>query len=740
MDRADQSACRATIALNEVLSQWLSAQRGLRFRLRVASSLRYAIQLGLSLTLGSSLLVACGSGRRSQEEPHEEDASTGSSSSSSSSSEKPGGGSTKTQEEPDHNPAPPVVIRRLNKDQYDASIRDLFGRDFGLAKDFPGEDPSLGFDNIADAMSLSPLQVELYERAAQSVVAYYTDPTPADRLDQRFEAESMSSTTGQACCGGFWNLFANGSIEQSFEVKKNGTYELSVRAYGHQMGNESAKLRLRVGEHLEEVRDIAATQDAPQVTVFEVELPVGAHKIEASFINDSYDPIGKKDRNLLIDWIKVQGPQGAKPAQNPNLAAMLACGSLTGVACYRRWVEDFGLRVWRRPLDEAELAVFHKFYDSSSTSELELGRAVAKALGLFLLSPNFLFRVEVDPEPEAHSSRELNGYELATRLSYFLWSSTPDQRLLDLAKDDQLLADEVLEKEVQRMIQDPKAQALVHNFAGQWLSIRGLGDVFKDVQTYPAFTPSLVLSMKKERELFFESFISRERALSELLLSDKTFVNRELAQFYGLETDGLSDDSFVERSLAQTERRGILGQAGLMAALGHPETTAPVLRGKWILEHLLCIEPPPPPSDIDIPPVKPSKNETMREQLAQHRADPNCKGCHDLMDPIGLALENYDGIGQWRSSEGGQEIDVSGSLPSGAKLRGAKELAIEIAKDSDFIDCVVRKTVIYALGKDVHKHDESELELLVSNVRDSNASFRALLSEIVMSPLFRRRG
>lgn len=673
----------------------------------------------------------CGARHRSDSSPEQnEDTTTGSSSTGT------GNDSQDADERP--KPAPPVLLTRLNKDQYDASIRDLFGQDFQLAKDFPSEDPSLGFDNIAEAMSLSPLQIELYERAAQRLVEHYTLPIPAKIAEHHFEAESMSSTTGQSCCGGFWNLYSNGSIEQNIEIKAPGDYQVSIRAYGQQMGDEPTKLKLQVADHFEEIRDIVATQAGPETATFEFKLPVGTHKLEVAFVNDAYDPTAKEDRNLLIDWVRFKGPLGAKPTPNPRLAALLDCGELGGDACFKDWIRRFGLRVWRRPLDESELRGIEKLYDPAQ--ELALSKAVAHALGVFLLSPSFLFRVEIDPDPEVFSSRELNGFELATRLSYFLWSSTPDQELLDLAKEDRLLDDKILAEQVERMLKDEKARALVDNFAGQWLSIRGIDDVFKDVRTFPKYTPSLARSMKIERQRFFETFLERERGLQELLLSDHTFVNKELAAFYGLPTAGLTQDDFVEVSLEKTKRRGILGQAGLMAVLGHPETTAPVLRGKWVLEHLLCIEPPPPPSDIDIPPVKPTETQTMREQLAQHRADPNCKSCHDLMDPIGLALENYDGVGHWRTREGGQDIDASGSLPDGIKLSGAVELSQAIASQPDFVRCTVRKAIIYALGRDLGAFDAPEFDAIVKKVENSNLSFRALLAEIAMSPLFRRRG
>lgn len=736
MHRADQWASKPTTLDRGFVALLVESQKGTTLRRSVGRSLRTIKTVPFALV--SLLVLGCGSRNRSDSKP---DASTDSSPGQPSKDTEPSDPQDDTGTlDPDGDPAPPVVIRRLNKDQYDASIRDLFGRDFELAKDFPGEDPSLGFDNIATAMTLSPLQVELYERAAQTIVDYYTKPTPANLIDQRFEAESMTSTTGQACCGGFWNLFSNGSIEQSVQATEAGTYQISVRAYGQQMGEEATKLRIRVGTHLDQVQDITATKAGPQVVQFEVELPVGEHKIEVAFINDAYDPQAKTDRNLLIDWVKVLGPVGANPTPNPNLAPLLACKATQGQGCFKDWVQRFGLRVWRRPLKSNELQRFYELYDSKSPPQVALGQATAKALGGFLLSPSFLFRVEIDPEPEVPSSRELNGYELATRLSYFLWSSTPDQALLDLAKDDRLLEDATLAQQIKRMLQDPKAKALVHNFAGQWLSIRGLGDVFKDVQTFPKYTPSLVLSMRKEREKFFESFIDRDRKLQELLLSDRTFVNQELASFYGLPDTGVPQDEFVEVSLGDANRRGILGQAGLMAVLGHPETTAPVLRGKWVLEHLLCIEPPPPPDDIDISPIKPSGTETMREQLAQHRADPNCNGCHSLMDPIGLALENYDGIGQWRNSEGGQAIDASGELPDGTKIDGARELSQAIVQQPGFVRCAVRKALIYALGRDLHARDQLEFDAIVSTVKDSDLSFRQLLAEIVMSPLFRRRG
>lgn len=645
-----------------------------------------------------------------------------------------------------------VVLHRLNRSEYNATIRDLFGAPIPVADDFPADDPSLGFDNIAKILSISPLQLELYERAAKQVVQKVTEIPMETSKRWMVPAESMVASAGAACCGGFWNLNTNGTLSKTLDLPLAGNYELKIRGYGQQAGKDLPRMRVLVDGKEVATYDVKATENNVGTWTIPVSLASKAKsegkseskhsfKFTVEFVNDYWDPATKADRNLLIGWIEVQGPINAKKAANPLREKLVTCDpATTGEReCWQQSLRGIAPRVFRRPLKAEEWKQLEGIYDRVRSLGGNFEDALATALQSLLLSPHFLFRVEIDPHPEDPTPHPLGAYELASRLSYFIWSSMPDEELFARAADQSLLREDVLEAQVDRMLKDPKAQALVQNFAGQWLSIRALDDVFKDIKTYPDFNNSLKKAMKKERELFFARFLQENRSLKELLLADWSYVNAELARFYQLPAPAGDPNQFHEVSLASSSRRGLFGQSGLMAVLGHPETTAPVLRGKWVLEQLLCIEPPPPPSDIDISPVKPGGELSMREKLKQHRADPKCVACHELMDPIGLALEHFDGVGKWRDQEAGRPIDASGHIPGGKSIFGAVQLAQAIAQDRKFAHCSVEKAMIYALGRGIRGSDSQFVNAIQDAFVADDLRLHTLIKEIVKSRPFRER-
>jgi len=400
-------------------------------------------------------------------------------------------------------------------------------------------------------------------------------------------------------------------------------------------------------------------------------------------------------------------------------------------------------RAWRRPLTPAEVDALMGLYqvvlDEVEDGEDTFEDAVRIILEAALFSPHFLFRVELDPDPTSLVPHPLSDYELASRLSYFLWSSMPDDQLFALAAAGELHDPAVLEQQVDRMLADSRSEALVHNFAGQWLYIRALDDLFKDTWTFPNFDDSLRASMRVEMQEFFRSFITEARPMSDLINGTTTMVDDNLAAIYGVEPMG---NGWYEIDLAGLPRRGLLTSPGLMTVLSHPETTSPVKRGKWILDQLLCLPPPPPPPDIEIPPPDPDSGETMREQLAKHREDPLCASCHDQMDPLGLALENYDAIGQHRTHDKGFLIDPSGEMATdGTPFQDALELAELMAADQEFPGCTVSKTFVYALGRGLTLDDLDDLDAIEAGFVLANMRFPDLVKLIVTSdPFMQRRG
>jgi hypothetical protein len=632
-----------------------------------------------------------------------------------------------------------VTIHRLNNAEYDNTVQDLF---FGMvdwtpAADFPADDHSFGFDNISAVQNLSPLHFELYERAATQMVEDALRVAPNPSL-QAFEAESPDVTqTLGADVNGFWMLWSDGEVYSTFEAGE-GTYRFAVRAYAQQAGPDLARLALTIDNVVVFETDIAAT-DPNQAEIHEVEIPVtaGLHKAAVAFTNDYYDEMAMADRNLLVDWFELEGP--LDPVPNPIRDLLVTCdpGSIGDAACLEQIIEEFVTRAWRRPLTEGEVSALLGLHQIALAEGQGFEDSLHMILTAALISPHFLFRVERDEDPASLTPHLLDDYELASRLSYFLWSSMPDAELFGLAAAGELQDPIVLEQQVDRMLADPKAEALIDNFAGQWLYIRALDNVFKDTTNFPEFTLEMRESMRVEMREFFNTFITEQRPLVELLTGTTTMVDDRLAALYGLEPVG---PGWHEVVLDDVPRKGYLTTAGMMTVLSHPFTTSPVKRGKWVLDQILCLPPAPPPPDIEIPPPDPNSGETIAEQLAAHRENPACAVCHDSIDPIGLAFENYDAIGRFRTLDQGQPIEPAGNLPTTDEpFADALELADLLGASPEFPACTVRKTFIYALGRGLSPADFPYLDEIELAHLESGQRLPALIKSIVTSDPFRMR-
>lgn len=625
-----------------------------------------------------------------------------------------------------------VTLHRLNRAEYNNTIRDLFyGLDVSPADVFPADDHSFGFDNIADALNTTPLLLELYERAADQVLGE-AFAAPLGEAE-RFEAEAAGGSSGAECCGGFWSLSANGTIDFAVDVELEGDYTLVVRAAG-QDGPGPAPNMLVVVDGVEQVAvDVVGTAEAPEDVELDVTLSAGAHVVTVEFTNDTYDPNAGIDTNLLVDYVDLIPPAGEGGVRDQ----LVACAE-GEVGCTDDTIRTFAERAWRRPLAEDELAELVAFVDDALSEGEAWDDGLKLAMKAALLSPHFIFRVEIDPEPQSLEPHLLGDYELASRLSYFLWSSMPDDALFDVARAGELNAPDAIAEQVERMLADPKASALAENFAGQWLYTRALNEeLVKDSQTYPDFDTALREDMRTEMELLIAAVIEEGRGLDELFNGRETFVNDRLAEFYGLPPVGTDD--FVRVSLEGTNRKGLLTTGGLMSVLAHPNVTSPIKRGKWVVEQLLCIEPPPPPPDAETT-VDPSFDEgPMRERLAKHREDPSCAACHELMDPVGLAFEHYDGIGAWRDMEGPYPIDPSGTLPIGGDFTNAVEMIDLIASSDQFSRCVAEKVLLYGLGRGIERYDDDVIAEAADEFAASGYRLQTLITQLTTSDTFRMR-
>lgn len=408
-------------------------------------------------------------------------------------------------------------------------------------------------------------------------------------------------------------------------------------------------------------------------------------------------------------------------------------------AVFRRNLLEFAERAYRRPLSERESERLFEFTGNAFRSGLR-GDDVVKAAGVaILVSPDFLFRIERDPSDDDEDGiRELDDWELATRLSYFLWSSMPDDELFAVAESGQLHEPEVLREQVARMLRDAKSQALVDNFAGQWLQLRDLSIRKPDPDLFPAFDEQLADDMRKETEAFVSSLIREDRSVLEFLNADFSYVNERLAALYGI--DGVTGDEFRRVDLPE-QRRGVLTQASILLITSNPTRTSPVKRGKWILENILGEPPPPPPANV--PPLDEDAEVlgTLRERMEQHRSNESCAVCHRQMDAIGFGLENFDAIGAWRERDGRDEIDPSGVLPGGVEFSGPgnlMETLVERRKDA-FCRCLAEKLLTYALGRGLESYDRCAVDGITSHLADNNYTFSELVNGIVMSEPFRLR-
>ena len=650
-----------------------------------------------------------------------------------------------------------VTLRRLNRSEYNNTIRDLVGVDFRPADDFPSDDVGYGFDNIGDVLTLPPILMERYLEAAEKIAeqAIVAGPSASQGPTKLYEAADLPSTAGGSPHGGSGRVLASiGTIEVAHTFPRDAEYLLRIRAYGEQAGPEPVKMGFVLdGKRLKTV-EVRAVQKEPAVYEYRVKLRGGTRRFGAAFLNDFYDEKNpdpkRRDRNLVVDSFEVQGPIQTKDSPLPESHRRIIFKTPTQQnrdVLVREVLARFATRAYRRPVTPGELARLVKFVDLAQQNGDSFERGVQVAVEAILVSPQFLFRVELDHRPRTSplkgsgvgvASSPIDDFELASRLSYFLWSSMPDDELFKLALDGKLRSGDTLETQVRRMLRDPKARALVEDFAGQWLQIRNLKTVNPDRGRFPNFDNALRSAMLTETELFFGAIVRDDRSVLDLLDADFTYVNERLAKHYGI--PGVKGDEFRRIALKGGERGGVLTQASILTITSNPTRTSPVKRGKWILEQILGAPPPPPPGDV--PPLDGSKKltGTLRQKMEQHRANPACASCHAKMDPLGFGFENFDAIGAWREKDGDAAIDSSGVLPSGQKFRGPRELkAILKARDKDFVRCMTEKMLTYALGRGVEYYDACAVDAIVAGMAKNRYKFSQLILEIVKSDPFQKR-
>lgn len=638
-----------------------------------------------------------------------------------------------------------VTARRLNRREYSNTVRDLLGVDFRAEKDFPTDDSGYGFDNIGDVLTVSPMLMDKYVRAAERIAARAigADPLPKKPLEIEFSGK------GQPL-----RRVDRSTVELTHEVGWDAEYTVIVQLPGERAA-DAKPVEMAVwmdGRMIHkmwvETKPSKLVYFNPMsVEEFKVALPEGDHVFRVAFLNDDFvktltdKELRDQKKNKYIGAVTFVGPF-AQAGERESRKKILVCDPAAGKACVNRILSRLARRAYRRPVTRTEVAQLAKFVDLARADGQTVEQGLQLAIQAMLVSPKFLFRIERDPDPldpaKAHPVTDL---ELASRLSYFLWSSMPDEELLALAEKNQLREPGVLDAQVKRMLADGRSAAFAGNFAGQWLETRNLDSVKPDPVKFKEWGPDLREAMKSETRLFFENILRENRPLSEFLDANYTFLNDRLARHYGVE--GVVGPEFRRVALTNGQRGGIVSQASVLTVSSYPTRTSPVIRGKYLLQNILGAPPPEPPPDVpSLDEAAVGNTGSLRQQLEKHRTNAICASCHARMDVLGFGLENYDAIGRWRTKDGNFDIDVSGTLPNGKSFttpEGMRKLLIDNLPD--FTRCLTEKMLTYALGRGLERYDRRTVAGIVKAVAADEYKFQTLISEVVRSlPFQNRRG
>lgn len=629
-----------------------------------------------------------------------------------------------------------VTARRLNRREYSNTIGDLLSVDFHAERDFPTDDSGMGFDNIGDVLTISPLLMEKYLRAAELIAsrAIGADPLPKP-IEVAYEAKAKNIRRPD---------FSN--IEATHRIDFDADYVVRFGLPG-QRGPDAKPVTMGFWMDGKLLKQISVETRPSKLVYFKpyseeemrLYLPAGDHVFRAGFIDDDFvkgmtrkQALSSKT-NKYLDSMTFVGPFPSK-VERPSRKKILICDPQTGPACVDKIVATLAHRAYRRPVTQPEVASLVKFVPMGEVEGLSVEQGIQLALEAILVSPGFLFRIEHDPNPTDPSKvHQISDVELVSRLSYFLWSSMPDDELLALAESGKLRAPGVLDAEVKRMLDDPRSSALADNFAGQWLEIRNLDVVKPDPQKFPEWGPELRDAMESETRLFFNYVLHENRPLSDFIDAHYTFLNERLAKYYGIA--GVTGPEFRKVDLTTDERGGVLSQASVLTVSSYPTRTSVVIRGKYVLNNILGTPPPPPPPDV--PPLDESAVGTaasLRQQMEKHRANPACASCHAKMDALGFGLENYDAIGRWRTMDGKFSVDASGTLPDGKSFNSPAQLRQILEGDMpQFAHCLIEKMMTYALGRGLERYDNRTVDGIEQGLAASGYRFQTLIYEIVHS-------
>jgi len=660
-----------------------------------------------------------------------------------------------------------VGLHRLNRAEYGNSVRDLLALDVDVSSLLPADDANFGFDNIADSLSVSPMLMERYVTAAWKIsslaVGDLKIPPTTYTFRNRPDLSQDRHIEGLP-------LGTRGGILVKYTFPLDAEYRFKVRFWGNTVNTvrglelpsqvevtlDGARVKLvtmggQKDADFGNTNPTASAEDLAKRVELQIPVTAGPHSVGFAFLQQSSGPtvelLQPYQREKVdpintsgipeIDWVSVSGPMKATGAgETPSRRRIFTCHPAAGsdaVPCARQILSTIAKRAYRRPVTEPDMErLLGYFQRGQNKGGFDAG--IESALAFILVNPQFLFRAEADPvKTVAGSSYRVSDLDLASRLSFFLWSSVPDDELLKVASNGKLHEPAVLEQQVRRMLADARSDALIQNFFGQWLYLRNLKDTTPDQQVFPDFDDNLRQAFLRETEMFTGSIVREDRSVVDLLTANYTFVNERLAKHYGI--PNVYGNQFRRVTLTDPARRGLLGQGSVLTVSSYANRTSPVLRGKWILTNILGTPPPPPPPNV--PPFNEQASGTMRERMVQHRTNPACSGCHSVMDPVGFAMENFDAIGHWRTKDGGAAIDASGALPDGSAVNGPAAVIATLAKHPEqFARTMTEMMLTYALGRGLEYYDMPVVRSVAREAGKKDYRFSELVLGIVKSPPF----
>ena len=669
------------------------------------------------------------------------------------------------------------ALHRLNRTEYGNAIRDLFALDIDVTELLPGDSEAYGFDNIADVLGTDPSLMDRYVSAAwkitsaamgdpnsPSTVSTYSIPFDRSQIDH---VEGLPfGTRGGLLIEHFFpvdgeyiirpklwrntvDVLRGTETPHDLEISMDGERLSLTRFGGPEDETKAQVLPGNGGDEIErrfELRlNVAAGPHAIGVTFAKKSSSLRQEMLQP-YQRDKHDArmdVGQPDLSSAI----IEGPLTVSGSgQSPSRQRIFSCypaDESEATACATTILGSIARRAYRRPVTDGEMDRLLGLYQGERDSGRSFDAGVQTALGYVLVAPQFLFRAEKDPEGLASDGiYQISDLEMASRLSFFIWSSIPDDELMDLAVGGRLQEPEVLAAQVERMLADERAERLAKNFSGQWLFLRNLRATNPDPYVFPDFDDNLRQSLMRETELLFETIIREDRSVPELLSADFTFLNERLARHY--EIPGIYGDQFRRVAVTDERRKGLLGHGSVLTLSSYPNRTSPVNRGNYVLVNILGTPPPPPPPDVPALTEKAGEVLTMRARMAQHRADPACAGCHQLMDPIGLALESYDGIGRWREEDAGTPVDTNGGtihvLREYGPVSGPVELREAILDQPErFVGTATQKLLTYALGRGLEYYDMPVVRSIVKQASAQDYRFSALVTAVVTSEPFKMR-